>query len=288
MKKIFLVLAAVVAFAAVSCEKDNIGSDGDKKFIKELTVNVVDESSKVTVTEGASALHFAWDNGDRIYIYLAEEGNSVYLEFTYDASTAKFVAKGEGLEEGKTYYAVRGTQQYSNTYNDDGVVGYFALWNAASLTNIPMMSDQFVATASGTIANFHHLVSIVEIPVIGTETITQPQFNTSNSTADKYLHGLFSVGFNSDGTIGDMTRIDSGDEYTYTHDEEYESKYSKLVLSATPQTLRFVVLPGDYNNIILQAVPEGGTLTECVSLGAKVIERGKAYQISSPVTLNFE
>ena len=64
MKKIFLLMAAVVAFAAVSCENDNLNPNPDKQFVKELTVNIVNEGSKVTVTEDASAIHFDWQNGD--------------------------------------------------------------------------------------------------------------------------------------------------------------------------------------------------------------------------------
>ena len=96
MKKIFLLMAAVVAFAAVSCENDNLNPNPDKQFVKELTVNIVNEGSKVTVTEDASAIHFDWENGDILYAYLAEEGKKSYVEcFRYDAASEnyKFVAK---------------------------------------------------------------------------------------------------------------------------------------------------------------------------------------------------
>lgn len=289
MKKIFLMMAAVVAFAAVSCESDNLNPDPDKKFVKELTVNIVNENSKVAVTEDAEAIHFAWENGDILYAYLAEEGKKSYVEcFRYDAASEKFVADGEGLDAGKTYYVVRGATQMMTSYNDNGVVAYFQLYFLDELENLPMMSDQFVATSAGAIANLHHLVSIVDIPVKGTATISEVEFNTYNSTKDREVRGLFSVGFEGDGTIGELTRLDSITPYTRTYDKRYDTESEKLVLSATPQTLRYVVLPGDYNNIIMQAVPEGGSVTQCAVLGAKVIEPGKVYQMATPVTLSFE
>ena len=288
MKKIFLLMAAVVAFAAVSCENDNLNPNPDKQFVKELTVNIVNEGSKVTVTEDASAIHFDWENGDILYAYLAEEGKKSYVEcFRYDAASEKFVADGVGLEVGKTYYVVRGATQMMTSYNDNGVVAYFQLYILDEFGNLPMMSDQFVATSAGAIANLHHLVSIVDIPVVGTATITEIEFNTYNSTNDRLVRGLFSVGFESDGTIGELTRLDSGAQYTRTYDKRYDAESEKLVLSATPQTLRYAVLPGDYNNIIMQAVPEGSYTTKGADLGAKVIEPGKVYQMATPVTLTF-
>ena len=290
MKKIFLLMAAVVAFAAVSCENDNLNPNPDKKFVKELTVNIVNEGSKVTVTEDASAIHFDWEGGDILYAYLAEEGKKSYVEcFRYDAASEKFVADGEGLEAGKTYYVVRGATQMMTSYNDNGVVAYFQLYvlDEFEVGNLPMMSDQFVATSAGAVANLHHLVSIVDIPVVGTATISEIEFNAYNSTKDREVRGLFSVGFESDGTVGDITRLYSGAPYTSTYDADYVSSSVKLVLSATPQTLRYAVLPGDYNNIIMQAVPEGGYTTQGAVLGAKVIEPGKVYQMATPVTLTF-
>ena len=290
MKKIFLLMAAVVAFAAVSCENDNLNPNPDKQFVKELTVNIVNEGSKVTVTEDASAIHFDWQNGDAVYVYLAEENKKSYVDcFRYDIETDKFQANGAGLEVGKTYYAVYGSTQYLTSYNDNGVIAYFQLYilDDFNIGNLPMMSDQFVATSAGAIANLHHLVSIVDIPVVGTATISEIEFNTYNSTNDREVRGLFSVGFESDGTVGDITRLESGAPYTSTYDADYVSSSAKLVLSATPQTLRYAVLPGDYNNIIMQAVPEGDVLTECADLGAKVIEPGKVYQMATPVTLAF-
>ena len=81
--------------------------------------------------------------------------------------------------------------------------------------------------------------------------------------------------------------LDSGAPYTRTYDKRYDAESEKLVLPATPQTLRYAVLPGDYNNIIMQAVPEGSYTTKGADLGAKVIEPGMVYQMATPVTLTF-
>ena len=72
MKKIFLMMAAVVAFAAVSCESDNLNPDPDKKFVKELTVNI-DVDGTVVMGKAADTLghlegfsgvssSYSWDN----------------------------------------------------------------------------------------------------------------------------------------------------------------------------------------------------------------------------------
>lgn len=286
MKKIFLLMAAVVAFAAVSCESDNLNPNPDKKFVKELTVNIVNESSKVAFSEDSSGIFFEWEDGDKIYAYLYEvDAKDRVDEFTYDAETDKFVAAGEGLAVGKTYYVVRGSVSTVFDFNDGNISANFSLNSGHSLNDLPMMSEPFEATASGAIADLHHLVSIISVPVVGTgKTIYRPRLNVANSTGDNVIRGLFNVAFDG----GDMkyTRWSSGGDLVFTEAVGYSNwSASKRLHPNNPAFFQFVVLPGEYDHIEFQAVLDteteevvkGGVLTD------KVIYPGAYYYLSSPI-----
>lgn len=287
MKKIFLMMAAVVAFAAVSCESDNLNPNPDKKFVKELTVNIVNESSKVAVTEDAEAIHFAWEDGDKIYAYLYEvDANECVDEFTYDAETDKFVAADAGLEVGKSYYVVSGNTFTLIKFNDGSISANFYLNSAHPMDDLPMMSDKFVASAEGTIADLHHLTSIVEIPVIGTGEIYRPRFNVANSTTGHAVcRGLYKATFEGDDVT--ITRWQSGGDLVFV--ETIDAYYDQQLDPVTPKVLRYIILPGNYNNIMIEAATpaDNGVFNKCADLGAKVIEPGKVYQMATPVTLSF-
>lgn len=288
MKKIFFVMAAVIAFAAVSCEKDNVDPNGDKKFIKELTVNVVNESSKVTVTEGAMAITFDWEDGDKVYVYdTASDAKDCIDTFVYDEESNVFKAQGTGLVQGTTYYAVSGSVNTEKTFNDYDECAYFDVELAHDITNLPMLSDQFVADADKTIADMHHLVSIVDIPVVGTGTINRPEFNAQKCAMS--MRGTIRVYFNNDGTIGDISRRTSSKDYQYTYDKRYSSSGVNFVLSDTPQTLRFVIYPGEYTNLKMYGFKDDSTdnRKEGATLGDMTFERGVLYKKQTPVTLNF-
>ena len=289
MKKIFLLMAAVVAFAAVGCENDNLNPNPDKQFVKELTVNIVNEGSKVTVTEDASAIHFDWEDGDKIYAYLYEVNAKDRVdEFTYDAETDKFVAAGAGLAVGKTYYVVRGSVSTVFDFNDGNISANFSLNSGHSLSDLPMMSEPFEATASGAIADLHHLVSIISVPVVGAgKTIYRPRLNVANSTGDNVIRGLFNVAF--DGGDFKHTRWSSGGDLVFTEAIGFSSWYASQKLHpSNPAFFQFVVLPGEYDNIEFQAVLDteteevvkGGVLTD------KVIYPGAYYYLSSPIAWN--
>lgn len=286
MKKIFFVMTAVIAFAAVSCEKDNVDPNGDKKFVKELTVNVVNESSKVTVTEGAMAITFDWEDGDKVYVYdTASNAKDCIDTFVYDEESNVFKAQGDGLEQGTTYYAVSGSVNTEKTFNDYNACAYFDVELAHDITNLPMLSDQFVADADGTIADMHHLVSIVDIPVKGTGTINRPEFNAQTCAVS--MRGTIRVYF-SDGKIGEISRRTKSIEYQYTYDERYSSSGVNFVLSDTPQTLRFVIYPGEYTNLKMCGFTDStDSRKEGAALGDMTFERGVLYKKQTPVTLSF-
>lgn len=286
MKKIFLLMAAVVAFAAVSCENDNLNPNPDKQFVKELTVNIVNEGSKVTVTEDASAIHFDWENGDKIYAYLYEvDANARVDEFTYDAASEKFVAAGAGLEVGKAYYVVSGNISTIFDFNDGSISANFNLNSAHPMDELPMMSDKFVASAEGTIADLHHLASIVEIPVIGTGEIYRPRFSVANSTGDSVCRGLYKATFEGDDVT--ITRWQNGGDLVFV--ETIDAYFTQQLDPVTPKFLRYIIIPGNYNNIMIEAATPADydVFNKCADLGAKVIEPGKVYQMATPVTLTF-
>lgn len=282
-------MAAVVAFAAVSCESDNLNPDTDKKFVKELTVNIINESSKVTFTENSSSLSFGWENGDKIYAYLYEKDATDRVdEFTYNAASDKFVAKGAGLEVGKTYYVVRGSVSTVFNFNDGNISANFNLNSGHYLTDLPMMSDPFEATVSGAIADLHHLVSIVLVPVLGAgETIYRPRLNVANSTGDNVIRGQFNVAFDS----GDIkyTRWSSGGDLVFTEAMGFSSWYTSQELHpSNPAFFPFVVLPGEYDHIEFQAVLDPGTeeVVKGGELTDKVIYPGKYYYLPSSLVWN--
>lgn len=282
-------MAAVVAFAAVSCESDNLNPDTDKKFVKELTVNIVNEGSKVTSTEDSSGIFFEWEDGDEIYAYLYEVNAKDRVDvFTYDAETDKFVATGAGLEVGKTYYVVRGSVSTVFNFNEGNISANFSLNSGHSLRDLPMMSEPFEATASGAIADLHHLVSIISVPVVGmNKTIYRPRLNVANSTGDNVIRGLFNVAFDGGGIK--HTPWASGGELVFTEAVGFSSwSASKELHPSIPAFFQFVVLPGEYNHIEFQAVlntateevVKGGELTD------KVIYPGKYYYLPSSLVWN--
>lgn len=286
MKKIFLMMAAVVAFAAVSCESDNLNPDSDKQFVKELTVNIVNESSKVAVREDSSGIFFEWEDGDKIYAYLYEvDATDRVDEFTYDAENDKFVAEGAGLQVGKTYYVVRGSVSTVFNFNEGNISANFSLNSGHSLSDLPMMSEPFEATASGAIADLHHLVSIISVPVVGMgKTIYRPRLNVANSTGDNVIRGLFNVEF--DGGDIKYTRPVSGGDLVFTEAVGYSSWYaSKELHPSIPAYFQFVVLPGEYSNIEFQAVLDTGTeeVVKGGELSDKVVYPGAYYYLSSPI-----
>lgn len=282
-------MAAVVAFAAVSCESGNLNSDPDKKFVKELTVNIVNEGSKVAFREDSSGIFFEWEDGDEIYAYLYEVNAKDRVDvFTYDAETDKFVAAGAGLQVGKTYYVVRGSVSTVFDFNDGNISANFSLNSGHSLSDLPMMSQPFEATASGVIADLHHLVSIISVPVVGAgKTIYRPRLNVANSTGDNVIRGLFNVAF--DGGDFKHTPWSSGGDLVFTEAIGFSSwSASQKLHPSIPAFFQFVVLPGEYSNIEFQAILD--TETEEVVKGGvlsdKVIYPGAYYYLSSPIVWN--
>ena len=160
-------LAATVVLAAVGCSKDDAAQE-EVKYVSEIKIGF-EGDTRVTAEQIASGLKFSFEDGEEICLneYNPDRiGINIY--YVYDASSKTFKAKYESdkLQEVKKYFAMAGSYMSIMVDVVDGkIVTYPKLGAEAEISDIPMISDVFTASADGTIATMHHLVGVVEVPV---------------------------------------------------------------------------------------------------------------------------
>ena len=180
MKKIMLFFAVATILAA--CNNDNEVLN-ETQYITEFKAGFGGADTRMTATAN-NGLKFAWDDGDILYVYNPEDEDD-YYEYVYDLSDDKFYfdysSKGNGgLTVNKSYFA---TSQglYNDSYTSVG--GDFAVKTQlyyGNVTEIPLISDLFLAKADGTIATMHHTVGVVEVPVKLSAESTIPELELSD------------------------------------------------------------------------------------------------------------
>ena len=277
MKKIMFFMVAALAWVVTACSEDEAVISNNENLIKEISLSIEGSNTRMAYEAIAAGLKFTWEDGDPVYVFPAEVDNHTQVTFTYDSSTGKFTS-GTGLEAGKKYYAIRGNSQTGDKYNVGGVSAALTLSATEPLTNLPMVSDIFTATADGTFSTLHHTCGVVEIPFTGTGTLDKVQFNTFYST-ELYVCGDFKVSFTNDDKVGTITKENMND-YVFIY--ENTTYYTPLTLTSTPQSLFIPLLPGTYNNVIILNNDGYNELAENLSV---TVERGKVHKKSTAINV---
>ena len=285
MKKIFYLLAATVVLAAVGCSKDDAAQE-EVKYVSEIKIGF-EGDTRVTAEQIASGLKFSFEDGEEIIIneYDADRFGINY-HYVYDATSKTFKAKDEvyKLQEGKKDFAMAGSYMSIMVDVVDGkIVTYPKLGREAEISDIPMISDVFTASADGTIATMHHLVGVVEVPAT---------LDESSTVETLYRSGLSGV----KGLAGEFIAIPEA-PYFQEISEGYDKTTSDVLnvkLSKTTATSIFIpVLPGTYSTADLtldrlyypvgSSDPTAGGRDLNTYDGAKetlVVERGKITKIT--------
>ena len=242
MKKIFYFFAAAVVLAAVGCSKDDAASN-DAKYVSEIKIGF-EGDTRVTAEQIASGLKFSFEDGEEIWLNEYNPDRiGINYHYVYDATSKTFKAKDEvyKLQEGKKYFAMAGSYMSIPVKAVDGkIVTYPKLGSEAEISDIPMISDVFTASADGTIATMHHLVGVVEVPV---------KLDADSSCDVLYQLGLGGVS----GLSGDFTAIPEA-PYIKEVTTPYTTTVSDVLnvtLSTESATSVFIpVLPGTYTKAI--------------------------------------
>lgn len=276
MKKIMFVMVAALAWVVTACSEDKAVISNNENLIKEISLSIEGSDTRMAYEATAAGLKFSWEDGESVYVFPAEADNHTEILFNYDSSTGKFTS-GIGLEPGKKYYAICGSSQTGDKYNVGGVSAALTLSTFESLTDLPMVSDIFTATADGTFSTLHHTCGVVEIPFTGTGTLSEVMFNAYNST-DPFVRGDFTVSFTDD-KVGTITK---GNLNYYKYIYEYTTYYTPLTLTAEPTSLFIPLLPGTYNNVTIYNNDVDDTLATGLSV---TVERGKVHKKSTPINV---
>ena len=274
MKKIFYLFAATVVLAAVGCSKDDVAQE-EVKYVSEIKIGF-EGDTRVTAEQIASGLKFSFEDGEEICLneYNPDRiGINIY--YVYDASSKTFKAKDETykLQAGKKYFAMAGSYMSISVKVVDGnIEAYPKLGSEAEISDIPMISDVFTASADGTIATMHHLVGVVEVPAT---------LDESSTVETLYRLGLGGVS----GLAGEFIAIPEA-PYFQQISLGYDKTMSDVLnvkLSKTSATSVFIpVLPGTYTDAI--------TLNRFYYLGETFTNGGAALggSYSDPKTLVVE
>ena len=283
MKKIFYFFAATVVLAAVGCSKDDAASN-DAKYVSEIKIGF-EGDTRVSASHSAAGLKFAWEDGDAVYVY--EDGNTEAIAkmLEYDAASATFKPQSGSdtnmLEVGKKYFAVTYSDWYfiSKDENTGASVVESKLGNGLGIEMIPMISDVFEATAENTMATMHHLVGVVEIPVIAAvDGVQLQQMYLYTQRANSAVSGFFAVS-----PVAPYDLIYSGRTGYFESANQTASK-APIELSTTEATSIFIpAFPGIYEPIDFKYTLVGNNEEIFETERSLIVERGKITKISEMV-----
>lgn len=283
MKKIFYFFAATVVLAAVGCSKDDAASN-DAKYVSEIKIGF-EGDTRVSASHSAAGLKFAWEDGDAVYVY--EDGNTEATAkiLEYDAASATFKPQNGSdtnmLEVGKKYFAVTYSDWYfiSKDENTGASVVESKLGNGLGLEMIPMISDVFEATAENTMATMHHLVGVVEIPVIAAvDGVQLQQMYLYTQRANSAVSGFFAVS-----PVAPYDLIYSGRTGYFESANQTASK-APIELSTTKATSIFIpAFPGIYEPIDFKYTLVGNNEVVFETERSLTVERGKITKVSEMV-----
>ncbi len=270
MKKIMLFFAVATILAA--CNNDNEVLN-EPQYITEFKAVFGGADTRMTAEASAAGLKFAWENGDALYVFQADDPSVDYKRYEYNSDTKTFkLSNGYvAMVAGTKYFAVNDFETATPPYFtiEGGEIQFKAklyISTGKDVTQIPMISGVFTADADGTIAAMHHTVGVVEVPVkLDAE---------STSTALNNLGFYIRAGK----TSGDFIATPALPYFKEATDADATSTKANMVeteLSETEATSIFIpVLPGTYSNPYLQ-FKYGSTSREKSLTGTLTVERGK-------------
>ena len=187
----------------------------------------------------------------------------------------------EKLEVGKKYFAVTYSDWYfiSKDENTGASVVESKLGNGLGLKSIPMISDVFEATAENTMATMHHLVGVVEIPVIAAvDGVQLQQMSLYTQRANSAVSGYFAVS-----PVAPYDLIYSG-RTGYFESTNQTNSDAPIELSTTKATSIFIpAFPGIYEPIDFKYTLVGNNEEIFETERSLTVERGKITKVSEMV-----
>ena len=277
MKKIMLFLAVAGIMAA--CNNDNEVLN-EPQYITEFKAVFGGADSRIAAEASTAGLKFTWDDEDALKVVTPDLAE-VY-EYTYNAATGNFELRvyedEQGMTAGNQYIALR-------DLGPDGKGGLKGALNDENdsydpdAIDIPLISDKFTAEADGTIAEMHHIVGMVEVPVeLAAGSAIDKLEGVGIMVANGKVVGPFSAKPEEPYFVN---KIEDGNVYpnSITWREE--------TLNTTTSVSYFIpMLPGTYVNPELYYYYDNESVTEQLT-GTLTIERGKVTKLPvQEVTLN--
>ena len=275
MKKIMLFLAVAGIMAA--CNNDNEVLN-EPQYITEFKAVFGGADSRIAAEASAAGLKFTWDDEDALYV-ATPDLEEVY-EYAYNEATGNFELVDDdeqGMTAGTQYFALRDLMPDGK----GGLKGELESENDPydPAIDIPLISEKFTADADGTIAEMHHIVGMVEVPV--------------ELAAASEIKNLKGVGIFVDGAkvVGPFSakpeapyfvdKIEGVDDYSMSITNREET-----LNTTTPVSYFIPMLPGTYVNPTLYYYNENPTVEKQLT-GTLTIECGKVTRLpEQEVTLN--
>ena len=270
MKKIMLFLAVAGIMAA--CNNDNEVLN-EPQYITEFKAVFGGADSRIAAEASDDGLKFTWDDEDALYVATPDLAE-VYV-YTYNEDTGKFeLENGEGMTASTQYIAFRDLgpglkgelESENDSYDPDAI-------------DIPLISNEFTADADGTIAEMHHIVGMVEVPVeLAAGSLKEKLGGVGIFVDNGKVVGPFSAKPEEPYFVD---RIQDGNDYANS------ITWREATLNtATPVSYFIPMLPGTYVNPELYYYYENGSVTKQLT-GTLTIECGKVTQLpEQEVTLN--
>ena len=273
MKKIMLFLAVAGIMAA--CNNDNEVLN-EPQYITEFKAVFGGADSRIAAEASADGLKFTWEGDDELYVVTPdlEEAHG----YAYNETTGNFeLVDGDGMTAGTQYIALRDLRPDG----EGGLKGELTSQNNIldPAIDIPLISEKFTAEADGTIAEMHHIVGMVEVPV--------------ELAAASEIKNLKGVGIFVDGAkvVGPFSakpeapyfvdKIEGVDDYSMSITNREET-----LNTTTPVSYFIPMLPGTYVNPTLYYYNENPTVEKQLT-GTLTIECGKVTRLpEQEVTLN--
>lgn len=267
MKKILLFFAVATILAA--CNNDNEVLN-ETQYITEFKADFGGADTRMTATAD-NGLKFAWDDEDYLYVYNPVD-ESDYYEFYYDSSVDKFKLDysskdNEGLTVNGSYFAIS-QGLYNDSYTSVGVDEDFAVKTQlyyGNVTEIPLISDLFLAKADGTIATMHHTVGVVEVPVkLSAESTIPESVDVCITVGGAKVTGQFYATPKSPYYAGIIEDGDSDvDSYAYQNATLNKSTFVSFFIPMLPGTYENPVLSyhDEDSNLLAEPDEVTGTLT---------------------------
>ena len=281
MKKIMLFLAVACIMAA--CNNDNKVLN-EPQYITEFKAVFGGADSRIAAEASAAGLKFSWEDGDKLYVYDAEDENE-YTDYKYNSATGKFEKvydSDPGMTAGEYYFATTSNPSVNSFTTVGEKPAVTTELHPEGVTEIPLISEIFTAQTDGTIARMHHTVGVVEVPVkLGTgSTISEP-VDVAIEVESANVVGPF------------ITTLDepyfanaTGDNENYTSSSACQPA---TLNESTPVSFFIPMLPGTYTNPTLSFYNEEYTTQVAAPVEltgtSLTIECGKITKLQETVTL---